>query len=80
MVNDEIKNNEITTQAYTCNVADKIKLSLVVSEILKEYHTIDILINNANIKWAAEFLHFDDEHIEAILNVNLMSYFRVSTR
>ncbi|CAH1389876.1 unnamed protein product [Nezara viridula] len=61
------------TAAY-CDIADKQQ----VSKLVEQVPPVDILINNAGIVSSASILEVTDEHIERLMQVNILSQFWVS--
>ena len=61
-----------------CNVSKYDEVEKVISEIVKEYNKIDVLINNAGL-WIQEELDVNDsKRIEAVIDVNLLGVINVS--
>jgi len=60
-----------------CDVGDKAQVDALVAATLKALGRIDVLVNNAGIFRAAEFLEVSEEDFDAVLRVNLKGSFMV---
>ena len=60
-----------------CDVSDKAQVDELVAQTLKAYGRIDVLVNNAGIFRAADFLEVTEEDFDAVLRVNLKGSFLV---
>ena len=60
-----------------CDVGDKAQVDELVAQTLKAYGRIDVLVNNAGIFRAADFLEVTEEDFDAVLRVNLKGSFLV---
>jgi NAD(P)-dependent dehydrogenase (short-subunit alcohol dehydrogenase family) len=60
-----------------CDVGDKAQVDALVSRTLQAYGAIDVLVNNAGIFRAAEFLDVTEADFDAVLRVNLKGSFLV---
>ena len=61
-----------------CDVSNYSVVEKTINEILKEYHKIDVLINNAGL-WIQEELAFNDSNrIKSVIDVNLLGTINVS--
>ena len=58
-----------------CDVGDKAQVNALVAQTLKAYGRIDVLVNNAGIFKAADFLDMSEEDFDAVLRVNLKGSF-----
>jgi NAD(P)-dependent dehydrogenase (short-subunit alcohol dehydrogenase family) len=58
-----------------CDVGDKADVDAAVAAALKAQGRIDVLVNNAGIFKAAEFLDVTEEDFDAVLRVNLKGAF-----
>ena len=58
-----------------CDVGDKAQVDAVVARTMQAHGRIDVLVNNAGIFKAAEFLDVTEEDFEAVLRVNLKGSF-----
>ena len=60
-----------------CDVGDKQQVDALVARTLRAYGRIDVLVNNAGIFKAAEFLDIAEADFDAVLRVNLKGSFLV---
>ena len=60
-----------------CDVGDKQQVDALVARTLRAYGRIDVLVNNAGIFKAAEFLDITEADFDAVLRVNLKGSFLV---
>lgn len=58
-----------------CDVGDKADVEGAIAATLKAHGRIDVLVNNAGIFKAAEFLDVSEEDFDAVLRVNLKGAF-----
>ena len=60
-----------------CDVGDKAQVDAMVAKTLAEHGRIDVLVNNAGIFKAADFLDVTEADFDAVLRVNLKGAFLV---
>jgi NAD(P)-dependent dehydrogenase (short-subunit alcohol dehydrogenase family) len=60
-----------------CDVGDKTQVDAMVAQTLKHFGGIDVLVNNAGIFKAADFLDVTEADFDAVLRVNLKGSFLV---
>ena len=60
-----------------CDVGDKAQVDALVAQVLARHGRIDVLVNNAGIFRAADFLDVTEEDFDAVLRVNLKGAFLV---
>lgn len=60
-----------------CDVGDKAQVDALVAETLAAHGRIDVLVNNAGIFRAADFLEVTEADFDAVLRVNLKGSFLV---
>ena len=58
-----------------CDVGDKTQVDVLVARTLQEHGRIDVLVNNAGIFKAADFLEVTEADFDAVLRVNLKGSF-----
>ncbi len=66
---------EIGATFVRCDVGDKAQVDALVRETLALHGRIDVLVNNAGIFRAADFLEVTEEDFDAVLRVNLKGAF-----
>jgi NAD(P)-dependent dehydrogenase (short-subunit alcohol dehydrogenase family) len=60
-----------------CDVGDKGQVDALVAQALRSHGRIDVLVNNAGIFKAADFLDISEADFDAVLRVNLKGSFLV---
>ena len=60
-----------------CDVGDKVHVDALVSQTIAKHGRIDVLVNNAGIFKAADFLDVTEADFDAVLRVNLKGAFLV---
>jgi NAD(P)-dependent dehydrogenase (short-subunit alcohol dehydrogenase family) len=60
-----------------CDVGDKAQVDALVAQTLATHGSIDVLVNNAGIFKAADFLEVSEADFDAVLRVNLKGAFLV---
>ncbi len=60
-----------------CDVGDKAQVDALVSKTIASHGRIDVLVNNAGIFKAADFLEVTEAEFDAVLRVNLKGAFLV---
>ena len=58
-----------------CDVGDKAQVDALVARAMQAHGRIDVLVNNAGIFKAADFLEVSEEDFDAVLRVNLKGSF-----
>ena len=66
-----------SARAFHCDVARSADVASALTSTLEAFRRVDILINNAGIFRAAEFLDIREEDWDAVLDVNLKGAFLV---
>ncbi len=61
-----------------CDVGDKVQVEALVAQTLAAHGRIDVLVNNAGIFKAADFLDITEADFDAVLRVNLKGAFLVA--
>lgn len=62
---------------FRCNVAHKAEVDAALAATLSAFERVDLLVNNAGIFRAAEFLDISESDWDAVLDVNLKGAFLV---
>jgi NAD(P)-dependent dehydrogenase (short-subunit alcohol dehydrogenase family) len=60
-----------------CDVGDKTQVDALVAQIITAYGRIDVLVNNAGIFKAADFLDVTEADFDTVLRINLKGSFLV---
>ncbi len=60
-----------------CDAGDKAQVDALVSQAIAAHGRIDVLVNNAGILKAADFLDVSEADFDAVLRVNLKGSFLV---
>ncbi len=60
-----------------CDVGDKAQVDAMVAQTMTAYGRIDVLVNNAGIFKAADFLEVTEADFDAVLRINLKGSFLV---
>lgn len=63
---------------FACNVADRADCSRIIAQVMEQFPTIDVLVNNAGISRWRSFLDTTEEDFDAIFNVNVKGIYNVS--
>jgi len=71
-------NNGIKAKAYKSDAADYNSAQDLVGEVLKEFGSIDVLINNAGITKDNLLMRISESDFDAVINVNLKSVFNLT--
>jgi NAD(P)-dependent dehydrogenase (short-subunit alcohol dehydrogenase family) len=66
---------ELGTIYVHCDVGDKAQVDALVARTLQAHGRIDVLVNNAGIFKAADFLEISEADFDAVLRVNLKGSF-----
>jgi len=69
---------ELQADYLHCDVGDKHQVDALVAETMKAHGRIDVLVNNAGIFKAADFLDVSEKDFDAVLRVNLKGAFLVA--
>ncbi len=60
---------------FAADVSQKVDVDAMIASTLQQFGSIDILINNAGVTHAADFLELAEEDFDRVLRVNLKSMF-----
>ncbi len=77
---DNVRGNALAAELpqalyVRCDVGDKTQVDALVARVLEAHGRIDVLVNNAGIFRAADFLEVSEEDFDAVLRVNLKGSF-----
>ena len=76
-VKGEALANELGATYLHCDVGDKQAVDSAVGNIVQTHEHIDVLVNNAGIFKASDFLEVTEEDFDAVLRINLKGSFLV---
>lgn len=74
-IKEYLKEKNINIDIIKADVSNKEEVDSMVNEIIRKYHKIDVLINNAGISQEKLFLDTTREDWDDIINVNLNSVY-----
>ncbi|MFT3903156.1 MAG: 3-oxoacyl-[acyl-carrier-protein] reductase [Niabella sp.] len=72
---DKLMSLGVKAKAYKSNAGDYAQCELFVSDVLKEFGTVDVCVNNAGISKDNLLLRMTPEQWESVMQVNLNSVF-----
>lgn len=75
---EDLSSYGVTVKAYQSNAADFEQAQELVEAILKDFDTIDILINNAGITKDNLLMRMSEADFDAVIEVNLKSVFNMT--
>ena len=70
-----LQNEGFSVSTCLCDVSDKIQVEAAIKKAVDTYNSLDILVANAGIVKAAEFLRMSEEDFDAVIKVNLKGTF-----
>ncbi len=72
--------SEIGTNAYykVCDLSNLSTIPMLITEIIQEHGSIDVLVNNAGINMKKPFTEVTDDDFFQVINTNLLSVFSIS--
>ncbi|XP_044010045.1 estradiol 17-beta-dehydrogenase 11-like [Aphidius gifuensis] len=75
---DEIKSLNGKCTGYVCDITDKQEIYKTASIIKKEIGNVTIIINNAGFAYGKAFVDTNDDEIEKIFKINIISHFLIN--
>ena len=75
---EEIKANGGDAIFVKCDVSNKAEVDNVVAETVKQYGTVDIVVNNAGVNHSADFFDITEEDWDWVMSVDLKGTFLMS--
>ena len=75
---NELTNLGVKAKAYQSNAADFAACETFVNEVLKDFGTIDVCVNNAGISKDNLLLRMTAEQWDDVMNINLRSVFNMT--
>ncbi|MFT4195438.1 SDR family NAD(P)-dependent oxidoreductase [Ottowia sp.] len=67
--------DELKARYLHCDVGDRAQVDALVAQVMQAHGRIDVLVNNAGIFRAADFLDVTEADFDAVLRVNLKGSF-----
>lgn len=77
-ISNQIKELGVKSLAIKCDVSNPEEINNVISETLKKFGKIDILVNNSGATWYAPALEMPVEKWDKVMDVNLKAVFLFS--
>jgi len=74
----ELNNLGVKANSYMSNAADFDQAQLLIKNVLKDFETVDILINNAGITKDNLLMRIGEEDFDQVIEVNLKSVFNLT--
>ncbi len=74
----ELSNLGVKAKAYMSNAASFEDAEKLVSQVLEDFETVDILINNAGITKDNLLMRMSEEDFDSVVDVNLKSVFNMT--
>ncbi|MFN3756284.1 MAG: 3-oxoacyl-[acyl-carrier-protein] reductase [Flavobacterium sp.] len=78
VLENELKSQGVTAKGYQSNAADFEQSHKLVEEVLNDFGTIDILINNAGITKDNLLMRMSEEDFDKVIEINLKSVFNMT--
>ena len=75
----ELNNLGIKAKSYKFNVADKVACSSAVQQILNDFGSLHVLVNNAGITRDGLFMRMSSDNWDDVINTNLNSAFYMTS-
>ena len=75
---EKIKAYGVKAKAYKSNAAILVDCETMVNDVIKEFGTIDVLVNNAGISRDNLLLRMSPEQWDEVMNTNLKSVFNMT--
>ncbi len=73
----EIENYGVKSKAYVCDVSDFSSVEKLSKQVLDEFGSVDIIVNNAGITKDGLMLTMKEEDFDKVLDINLKGAFNV---
>ena len=77
---DALKALGVRTLAVKCDTGVPAEIDALIEATLKEFGTIDVVVNNAGITWGAPTLEFPQDKWEKIFDVNVKGVWLLSQK
>lgn len=73
----ELREKGLDAACFRCDVADEAQVNAAVAEILRLYHHVDALVNNAGVSHIGLLTDMTDEAWDIVFNVNVKGIFHL---
>lgn len=77
-IEKELKNYGVKAKGYQSNAANFEAAQQLVAEVLKEFETVDVLVNNAGITKDNLLMRISEDDFDKVIEVNLKSVFNMT--
>ena len=74
-VADELRSQGLSAGFMACDVSRKADVDALVGHVVQTFGRLDVLVNNAGIFRAADFLDVTEEDFDAVIRVNIKGSF-----
>lgn len=75
---DTLSKDGYTAMAYGCDVADFLSVKTMMEEVVNQYGSIDVLVNNAGITRDNLLLKMSEEDFDSVIDINLKGAFNTA--
>ncbi|WP_312471194.1 SDR family oxidoreductase [Neobacillus sp.] len=75
---DALKAHGVSSLAFKCDVSNPDDIQHVVDDTVKEFGSIDILVNNSGTSWGAPALEMPVDKWDKVMDINLKAVFLFS--
>ncbi len=75
---EELKKFNIKAKGYQSDAADFKAAEQLINDVLAEFQTLDIVVNNAGITRDNLLMRMSEEHFDEVLRTNLKSVFNIT--
>jgi 3-oxoacyl-[acyl-carrier protein] reductase len=75
---EEVKSYGVNAIALKCDISNELEVKQMVTDILKTFNTVDILVNNSAVCYNSIFYEKSVEEFKQTLDVNVIGTFLVS--
>lgn len=77
-VESELANHGVKAKGYQSDAADYAQAEKLIADIVAEFGTIDIVVNNAGITRDGLLMRMSEENFQQVIDVNLKSVFNIT--
>jgi len=75
---EELKVYEVTVKSYKSDASDYTQAEELISSVLEDFETIDILINNAGITKDNLLMRMSEDQWDSVIGINLKSVYNLT--